>query len=700
MGKLLKYLLIIAASFGVLIIAAVFIVTALVDVESYKPKIEQLVTERTGYPLTLGGEINLSLFPWVGLSFTDLQLGNPKGFADKTFVRVEAFEARLKVLPLLSRNVQISSFVVKRPEIFLEKNPKGTWNWEKLTEGSKSATTPASGKGTESGSGTVGKTTPGSGEGGQVSKGNGFALQSLEVGEFSITDGRVQINDLQNNQKRELSNFALQLKDASLDKPIKLTMEATLDGKPLSLSGTVGPLGTDIGAGKVNLDLGIKAVQTLDMEVSGYLEDIKTKKNYKLVVAVEPFDLKKLFANLGMSPIATTDPKALEKVGLKANVAGNASQVVVSNADIILDDSAIKLNMTGKDFSRPDLTVDMEMDSINIDRYLPPPTTEDKNKTEAAKQPTAAGSTSSTPSTSGAAGKNSGINYDPLRKLVLKATMKLGKVQVHGGTVTNVALDITGRNGLFTLNSLGMDLYEGNIAATGKMNVQKNVPVTDVNLTLQNVQAGPLLKDFTQKELVEGLLKAEVAMNMKGDSGNLIKQSLNGKGDLLFKNGALIGLDLAQLARSIKSGFTLEQQSERPKTDFAELHAPFTITNGLVNTAGTTLQSPFLRVTVTGDANLVSEALDMKIKPTIVGTIKGQGDEEKRTGLTVPVLVGGTFDAPKFKPDVESLLKEQMPTEAELNEMIKSGKIPTERKEKLKQDVENAKGLLKDLFGK
>ncbi len=708
MNKILKYLLIIAVSLGVLIIAAVLLVTTLVDVESYKPKIEQLVTEKTGYPLTLGGEISLSFFPWFGLSFTDLQLDNPKGFANKTFVRVDNFEARLKVLPLLSRNVEISSFVVKRPEIFLEKNPKGTWNWENLTEGSKPATTPASGKATAPAKGTIGKTAPGNGEGSKASQGNGrFTLQSLEIGEFSITDGRVQINDLQNNQKREISDFALQLTDVSLDKPIKLTMGATLDGKPLSLDGTVGPLGTEIGAGKINLDLGIKAVQTLNIEVSGYLEDIKTKKNYKLVVNVEPFSLKKLFANLGMSlPVTTTDPEVLEKVGLKANIAGDATQVILSDSDIILDDSAIKLNMTAKDFSRPDLAIDAVLDSINVDRYLPPPAAEEKSassqiKTETVNQPvTAAGSTSSTPSTSGAAGKSNGINYDPLRKLVLKAAMKLGKVQVHGGTVTNVALNVTGRNGIFTLDSLGMDLYEGNIAATGKLNVQKSVPVTDLNLTLQNVQAGPLLKDFTQKEFVEGLLKAEVAMNMKGDNGELIKQSLNGKGDLLFKDGALIGLDLAQMARTIKSGFAFEQQGERPKTDFAELHAPYTITNGLVNTDGTTLQSPFLRVTITGDANLVTETLDMKITPTIVGTIKGQGDEEKRSGLTVPVLISGTFDAPKFKPDVESLLKEQMPTEAELNEMIKSGKIPEERKEKLKQDIENAKGLLKGLFGK
>jgi AsmA protein len=278
--------------------------------------------------------------------------------------------------------------------------------------------------------------------------------------------------------------------------------------------------------------------------------------------------------------------------------------------------------------------------------------------------------------------------------------MKLGKMKVHGGSIKNLALDVAGRNGIFTMNSLGMELYEGSIAATGKLDVQKNIPATALNLTLQNVQIGPLLKDFAQKDIIEGVLKAAIAVNLRGDNADLIKQSLNGKGDLLFQDGALIGLDLAQMVRTIKTGFTLEQQGEKPKTDFAELHAPFTINNGLVNTPGTTLQSPFLRATATGNANLVGETLDMKIKPTLVGTIKGQGDEEERSGLTIPVLVGGTFTAPKFSSDLASLAKDRLPTEEELGEIIKTGKIPPASKDRLKEEVEQAKGLLKGLFGK
>ena len=245
MSKPVKYFLIAAASLGILAVVAVVAITTFVDVESYKPKIEQLVTEKTGYPLTLGGKISLSLFPWVGLSFTDLKLDNPKGFVSKTFVSVDGFQARLKLLPLLSRKVEISKFVINRPEIFLEKSPKGIWNWQKLTEVSQPTKAPTSGDS---------KKQP-SPEGKEQ---GGFALQSLVVGEFSITDGRIQLNDLQNKIKREVSDFSLQLEDVSLDKPIKLTLGAMLDGKALNLKGSVGPVGSDPGAGKINVDLVIQ----------------------------------------------------------------------------------------------------------------------------------------------------------------------------------------------------------------------------------------------------------------------------------------------------------------------------------------------------------------------------------------------------------------------------------------------------------
>ncbi|MEE4313498.1 MAG: AsmA-like C-terminal region-containing protein, partial [Desulfofustis sp.] len=175
--------------------------------------------------------------------------------------------------------------------------------------------------------------------------------------------------------------------------------------------------------------------------------------------------------------------------------------------------------------------------------------------------------------------------------------------------------------------------------------------------------------------------------------------SLNGTGTLHFNDGALIGLDLARLARTITSGFSLDEQGERPRTDFSELSLPFSIIDGLVTIPEATLKSPFIRATASGTANLVVKSLDLRLRPELVATIKGQGDEEQRSGLAVPVLVRGTFSDPAFLPDLEALAREQLLNRQDVQDIIKDGTITPERREQLSEEVEKAKGLLKGLFG-
>jgi len=120
--------------------------------------------------------------------------------------------------------------------------------------------------------------------------------------------------------------------------------------------------------------------------------------------------------------------------------------------------------------------------------------------------------------------------------------------------------------------------------------------------------------------------------------------------------------------------------------------APFTINNGLINTPGTRLASPLLRLSAEGNADVPKESLDFRVEPKIVATIKGQGDTEDHSGLTVPVLVTGTFSSPQFRPDLKALLKSQVPDEKALKEIIENKDI---REEKLKTLENEAKSLFK-----
>ncbi|MBW1743550.1 MAG: hypothetical protein JRJ47_09010 [Deltaproteobacteria bacterium] len=62
------------------------------------------------------------------------------------------------------------------------------------------------------------------------------------------------------------------------------------------------------------------------------------------------------------------------------------------------------------------------------------------------------------------------------------------------------------------------------------------------------------------------------------------------------------------------------------------------------------------------------------MEPKFVGTLTGQGDAAQRSGVMVPVLVTGTFDAPKFRPDLEGMIKksfeEGLPEPEELKKLL------------------------------
>lgn len=147
-------------------------------------------------------------------------------------------------------------------------------------------------------------------------------------------------------------------------------------------------------------------------------------------------------------------------------------------------------------------------------------------------------------------------------------------------------------------------------------------------------------------------------LSMVGTETAAVKKSLSGRGQLRFKDGALKGVDLASMARNVKSAFGLAKAGgKKPRTDFSELFIPFDISRGLVRTGGAKMASPFIRVSAEGQADLFKETLDFRINPRLVGTLKGQGDTQSRSGITVPVAVSGTFASPIFAPDLEGVAK-------------------------------------------
>lgn len=674
MKKALKWALIVGGGFIVLVIAALIVAPMFIDIQKYKPEIEKKVSEATGRPFTLGGDLSLSLFPWAGLSFSDLHLGNPPGFEEKDFVTVESFEVRVKLLPLLSKDIQVKRFILEGPRIVLERRKDGRGNWEGIGKPSGEVSAEPQKEKKRS-----------------VSRpGEGLPIRALAVGEFAITDGYVLWVDHAKEQRKEISDVSLRLRDVSLDRPIYFALRARLDGRPLSLEGNVGPVGKEPGKGTVPLDLAFKALKQFDISLKGKIVDPASRAQFDLDLYVSPFSPRKLVAALGQAfPIKTADPRTLDHVALKVKLKGDPENVSVSSGTLELDESKVTFSVKAREFSKPDVALALNLDKIDMDRYLPPP-----SEKEAAEEEKKAGA---------AAPQKKKIDYGPLRQLVLDGTIRVGKLKVQGVKIQDINMKVSGKNGRFNLGRLTLNLYEGDISARGTLDVRQDVPRSNVALQAKGIQVRPLLQDLLKQDFLEGTVRSDVAIRMTGDDAKRIKSTLNGKGDFLFKDGAIVGIDLAGMVRNMKATFGLAEESgKRPRTDFSELHTPFTITNGVVNTRRTTLMSPLLRVLVAGKADLVKESLGFRVEPKFVTTLKGQGDRMERSGVMVPVLVTGTFSSPKFRPDLKGMLKkgleEGLRDPSKLKDVFKSGSKKKGESRSLKDEV---RGLLKGFpFGR
>lgn len=870
-----KWSLIIGGVLVLGLLLVVLLVPAFIDAEQFRPMIEARASEALGRKVTLVGDVSVSIFPWTGLTFSELTVANPDGFSEPVFVSVDAFEAKAKLFPLLGGDLQVRRIVLNRPKIVLEIDKEGRANWEGIGQDGGHGTA-------EDGAADSGaaKTPEESGE--------GFTLKNFQIGEVAVTGGELLWIDGRAGERRSVSDLRLRLTDISPKNPIEVAFSAVVDAQPIALNGSIGPLGDAVGETPLPLKLTLEALDLLELSVEGSVTPDADEPSVDLVLASEPFSPRELLRRLEIPfPVTTTDPEALSRLSFKAGVKGNASAFTVSDANIGLDGSQIDLSLDVPDLEQPKIVADMRVDTLDLNRYLPPAeatTAEsgpDKPPAEAAPFPppllktlilnaklhcgdlkTPAGRFSSIdlnisgekgrfdialsgkrdghavavesrvgpfdassplrvtitgpepfklsldgtlrnlnknpsvdgqvslspfsprklaadlgfdfpvettdpkvlgnlafqgnisasagsikvskgrltldqsmisfsldapslsppnirfdtdidrididrylpPATGQASGSaapatsGKGTDYTPLRALTLDGKAAVKQLTAGGNDIRNLGMAVSAEKGQIRLSRLNLNIFGGQISLNGTTDVRKATPAIRFNLTGKGLDAATLMRQTGRKEILEGTAALDLALSGVGDTAEALRRTLDGKGNFTFTNGAIKGVDLTRMARNVKVAFQRARGEEidrsdpnLPRTDFSELRIDFTAENGLVAVSDAALVSPFIRASANGTVNLVSEALDLRITPKFVATVRGKGDRLKRAGIIFPVLVGGKLGEPTFRPDVAGMIRDQI-SEEDVAEILK------DPEEGLKKVVEEKGKALKEIF--
>lgn len=130
--KALRIVLAVVGGIILIVVIAAIILINTFDPNSLKDNLQTFVEERTGRRLNIEQDIELSLFPWFAVQTGGISLSDDPAFGQRDFVRIESMSARVRVWPLLRRQVEIGRVALDGIELNLGVDAAGRGNWSTL----------------------------------------------------------------------------------------------------------------------------------------------------------------------------------------------------------------------------------------------------------------------------------------------------------------------------------------------------------------------------------------------------------------------------------------------------------------------------------------------------------------------------------------------------------------------------------------
>jgi len=714
----MKALRIVGITVGILVALLVVAAIALpmfFDPNDYKDRITSLVKDKTGRELVIEGDMELSVFPWLGVEIGRTRLGNAPGFGDAPFAAVEDVEVRVKLLPLLRREVEMSTLRLEGMTLNLARDAQGRNNWDDLVAPSGKTEAKAAGK---------------------AEPGQPPALAALAIGGIEVSDARVSWDDRQAGQRYEIRDLDLTLGAIRPGTPVDVKLKAEMEGgKPkreaeLELKGEValsddqqridvsdlrleleakgeglpgGKLKAELETGlsvdlaKQTLSMPELELETLGLKARGRAEGtniLGDKARFQGNLKLDEFVPRELIKRLGQPLPETSDATVLGKAGASFDFTATPKSVSLGKVNLRLDDSSLTGTAAVADFSSGAIRFDLALDVIDLDRYLPP-----RREGEVKAPPTPA---------EAAAGGAAALPVETLKALDLDGRLRIGRLKAYQLNSTDVSVTVKARDGVVNVSPAQAKLYQGSYQGNIRLDARGATPSISLDEKVSGVQAGPLLRDLTGKE--EKLLGvADVSLKITGRGADVpaIQKTLNGTAAFSFRDGAVKGVNIAQLIRKAKA--QLKGQPPPPETgpnqtDFSSVTGTAQIRDGVVYNDDLDGRSPLLRVSGKGKVDLPAQALDYLLTVKIVEALEGQGGVglADLKGLAIPVRIKGTFSEPRYNVELDKVLKAavEKKVKEKVEEKIQE-KVQEKVGDKLEDQLKNELGdKLKGLFGR
>jgi AsmA protein len=362
--RIAKIVLAVAAAVVALVIVGVVIVAWTFDPNAYKGVVTDQFTARTGRALTIDEDLRLAYFPWLAVETGGVTIGSSPSFGGEAqpFASARRVAARVKLLPLLSRRIEIGTVELDGLTLNLARDASLQGNWQDLVD---AASTPRPAAPAEPAAAPA---------------------RALAIEGIRITDGAVQWRENTDELRYSVTNLTLTTGSIGSGEPVAFdaALDFTNETSRLAATIAVGAVvaaaangavtATDVetsvtvtgangaaartltaAAPRIAFDRTAEtlAVEGLVTELAGIRAawqlmgtTLLTNPTLRGSVAVAEAELATVFAQLGLSLPASVEPGELGTVALTAQLSLEAEPQIVQVSQV--DAEIMGMHVTGE----------------------------------------------------------------------------------------------------------------------------------------------------------------------------------------------------------------------------------------------------------------------------------------------------------------------------------------------------------------
>jgi len=582
----------IAALLGVVLIGLIAI-SWLINRDALRNAVEAQIRAVTGLDLTVGGAIDISVFPGSYVSFHDVGLKG--GGAGDPALHVDVLTANLRLLPLLMQRFEIADVMMLRPTIRVVRSADGDSNWTPFIQ-------------------TIVRTMkPG-------------ADNQVSFSEIRIQDGVLTYEDAANHASEKLDDIDLSLAWPSISRSFAATGQFDWRGEridgAIGFSDFVAALSGDRSGLKARL-----ASAPLKLAFDGTVAN-RTSAMMEGTLTIDSPSLRNALQWTGQTP---PGGGGFGRFALKARANVVGGSIALTNVNVELDGNVAEGVMTYSNNGRQTLQATLAADALDFTPYI-------------STFRVIAG---------GARDWNRQLfDLNALSTADLDMRLSAARVTIGSSRLGRTAFGANLRGGALALSVGEAQVYGG--IARGSFGIARSDTVADVKAQFQflDVDLQACAGELFGINRLSGRGNLNVSLVASGSSPFGLVQSLDGTAKLTGHDGAINGFNVEQLLKRLERRPLSGAGSFRSgSTPFDNLTVALKFADGIATTEDVKLENATTRVTLNGTIAVPNREYDLKGVASLVSAQKGDSN------FDLPFVVSGPWDDPLIFPEAESLIR-------------------------------------------